>query len=158
MSIESCSLYSQIYYSNFFLFFIIRYTHWVQHKLTPSEQCHRAHIAWSQSWHATVWPPESNRTHTPSHAFSWVEKKKKRKARAAWNAEPSPPLQNSWEQQTLSSETLGKGFRSTKKSCSLHLLCKWLRDILISCWLWLPPPLRTQEPSVSTHLTTLNTD
>lgn len=29
------------------------------------------------------------------------------------NAEPSPPLQNSWEQLTLSSETLGKGFSVT---------------------------------------------
>lgn len=104
MSIESCSLYSQIYYSNFFLFFIIRYTHWVQHKLTPSEQCHRAHIAWSQSWHATVWPPESNRTHTPSHAFSWAEKKKKGKRG-----------QREMLNQVLLSKTAGSNKRSAQK-------------------------------------------
>lgn len=56
----------------------------------------------------------------------------------------NPPLQNSWEQQTLGSETLGKGFRATQKKkkeiVQFTLLCKWLRDILISCCWLCPPP------------------
>lgn len=119
--------------------------------------------------HGIVWPHHRNVTHINSHmepeltCFSvtsckkfYTELKKRQKKESEGsvkprNAEPSPPLQNSWEQLTLSSETLGKGFSVTppptypskgKKKVQFALLCKSLRDILISCWLWLLPSAR----------------
>lgn len=97
--------------------------------------------------HGIVWPHHRNVTHINSHMESeltcysvtsckkfYTELKKLQKKESEGsvkprNAEPSPPLQNSWEQLTLSSETLGKGFSVTppptypskgKKKCSLH--------------------------------------
>lgn len=46
------------------------------------------------------------------------------------NAEASPIVLNSWEQRTLSSETLGKAL-SNPKTVPFTALCKWLGDISI---------------------------
>lgn len=80
------------------------------------------------------------KAHTHSHAFSWAKKKKESEGSVKpRNAELSPPLQNSWEQQTLSSETLEKGFRATQKMCSLHCSVNGWETFWLAAGFGFPP-------------------